>query len=48
MKYFNGDKKEFLIQHSGRFWNANTEAIKENTEILPGIKFIITESPYEP
>jgi len=46
MQYYNGDKKEFLIKHSGRFWNADTEVIKENTEILPGIKFIITESPY--
>ena len=34
------------INQSGRFWNANVEYVKENTELEPGIKLISTRSPY--
>lgn len=46
MQYFGGDYKDYQFNQTGRFWNANIEFIKENTEIEPGIKLITTSSPY--
>lgn len=47
MQYFGGeDKLNLTINQSGRFWKANTEYIKENVELGPGIKLIFTRSPY--
>lgn len=47
MRYFDGEKTKFLINQSGgRFLNANIEFIKNNTEILPGVTLITTESDY--
>jgi len=46
MQYFDGKKKEFFIEHSGRYWGANIEIVEENKEIFPGAKLIATESPY--
>jgi len=45
MQYFGGDFKDYHFNQTGRFWNANIEFIKENTEIEPGIKLITTSSP---
>ena len=33
-----------LLIKTGRFWNANIEFIKENTEIAPGMKLIASSS----
>ncbi len=46
MQYFGGDYKDYQFNQTGRFWNANIEFIKENTEIEPGIKLITTSSPF--
>ena len=45
MQYFGGNYKDYHFNQTGRFWNANIEFIKENTEIGPGIKLIVTSSP---
>lgn len=45
MQYFGGSYKDYHFNQTGRFWNANTEFIKENTEIKPGITLIATASP---
>jgi 7,8-dihydropterin-6-yl-methyl-4-(beta-D-ribofuranosyl)aminobenzene 5'-phosphate synthase len=45
MQYFGGDFKDYHFNQTGRFWNANIEFVKENTEIEPGIKLITTSSP---
>lgn len=47
MQYFGGEKElQIKFKQSGRFWNANVEYIKENTELEPGINLIFTRSPY--
>jgi 7,8-dihydropterin-6-yl-methyl-4-(beta-D-ribofuranosyl)aminobenzene 5'-phosphate synthase len=46
MKYFHGDYNAFRFNQSGRFWKANIEFVKKNTEIEPGVKLITTSSPY--
>ena len=47
MQYFGGQKNlDLTINQSGRFWNANTKFIAENTEIEPGVHLIATRSPY--
>lgn len=46
MRYFGGQKTKFSIQQSGRFWKANIEYVKENREILPGVKLVATASPF--
>lgn len=46
MQYFDGGNTKFLINQSGRFWNANIEFIKASKEILPGLNIIATSSPY--
>lgn len=46
MRYFNGEKMEFDIVQSGRYWKANVEYVKNNMEIEPGINLIFTRSPY--
>lgn len=46
MQYFNGNFKSYKFNQSGRFWNANIEFVKNNKEIFPGLKLIITSSPY--
>jgi len=48
MRYFGGEDKSLnlKINQSGRFWKANIEYISENMQIEPGIKLIVTESPY--
>lgn len=46
MQYFNGNFKDYHFNQTGRFWNANIEFIKENTEIEPGVKLITTTSEY--
>ncbi len=47
MQYFGGeDKLNLTINQSGRFWKANTNYIKENVELAPGIKLIFTRSEY--
>ncbi len=46
MQYFGGDYKDYHFNQTGRFWNANIEFIKENTEIEPGIRLITTSSEY--
>jgi len=46
MQYFDGGNTKFEIRQSGRFWKANIEFVKENREILPGMRLIATSSPY--
>lgn len=46
MRYFDGEKLDFDIVQSGRYWNANVEFVKENMEIEPGIRLIFTRSPF--
>jgi 7,8-dihydropterin-6-yl-methyl-4-(beta-D-ribofuranosyl)aminobenzene 5'-phosphate synthase len=46
MRYFDGGPTKFQIKQSGRFWKANIEFVKENREIVPGIRLIATASPY--
>jgi len=48
MRYFGGEDKILnpVINQSGRFWKANVEYVKENMEIEPGVKLIMTKSPY--
>ncbi len=46
MQYFNGGETKFLINQSGRFWNANIEFVKNSKEILPGLTLIATSSQY--
>ncbi len=46
MQYFGGDYKDYHFNQTGRFWNANIEFIKENTEIEPSIRLITTSSEY--
>jgi 7,8-dihydropterin-6-yl-methyl-4-(beta-D-ribofuranosyl)aminobenzene 5'-phosphate synthase len=46
MRYFGGQKTKFSIHQSGRFWKANIEYVKENQEILPGVKLVATASPF--
>ena len=48
MQYFGGEENNLnlTINQSGRFWNANVEYVKENTELESGIKLISTRSPY--
>ena len=43
-QYFDGGPTKFTINQSGRFWNANTEYVKNSQEILPGIKLVATSS----
>jgi 7,8-dihydropterin-6-yl-methyl-4-(beta-D-ribofuranosyl)aminobenzene 5'-phosphate synthase len=43
-QYFDGGPTKFAINQSGRFWNANTEYVKNSQEILPGIKLVATSS----
>jgi 7,8-dihydropterin-6-yl-methyl-4-(beta-D-ribofuranosyl)aminobenzene 5'-phosphate synthase len=35
-----------MFNQTGRFWNANVEYVKANKEIAPGMKLIVTKSPY--
>jgi 7,8-dihydropterin-6-yl-methyl-4-(beta-D-ribofuranosyl)aminobenzene 5'-phosphate synthase len=46
MRYFSGDKVNFEIIQSGRFWKADVEYVKGNMEIEPGINLVFTRSPY--
>ncbi|MEJ2196490.1 MAG: MBL fold metallo-hydrolase [Ignavibacteriaceae bacterium] len=46
MQYFDGNNTKFIINQSGRFWNANIEFVKSSKEILPGLKLIATSSEY--
>ncbi len=46
MRYFDGEKLDFEIVQSGRFWKANIEYVKENREIEPGLRLIFTRSPF--
>ncbi|MDH5366418.1 MAG: MBL fold metallo-hydrolase [Cyclobacteriaceae bacterium] len=46
MQYFNGDFESYKFNQTGRFWNANIEFVKSSTEIIPGVKLIVTSSPY--
>jgi len=46
MQYFDGNFESFKFNQSGRFWGANIEFIKKNTEIAQGINLIATTSPY--
>jgi 7,8-dihydropterin-6-yl-methyl-4-(beta-D-ribofuranosyl)aminobenzene 5'-phosphate synthase len=46
MQYFEGDFETFMFNQTGRFWNANVEYVKANKEIAPGMKLIVTKSPY--
>ena len=46
MQYFDGDNTKFIINQSGRFWNANIEFVKSSKEILPGVNLIATSSEY--
>ncbi len=47
MRYFGGEKDlNLTINQSGRFWKANVEFVKENTELEDGVKLIATRSPY--
>lgn len=46
MQYFDGKNSKFLINQSGRFWNANIEFVKTSKEILPGLNLITTNSEY--
>jgi 7,8-dihydropterin-6-yl-methyl-4-(beta-D-ribofuranosyl)aminobenzene 5'-phosphate synthase len=43
MRYY---KRKDLVAPSGRFWKANIEYIKTNKEIIPGVKLVVTASPY--
>ena len=46
MQYFDGGSTKFIINQSGRFWNANIEFIKTSKEILPGLNIIATSSQF--
>lgn len=46
MRYFRGKETKFVINQSGRFWNANVDYVKASTEILPGVKLIVNTSAY--
>ena len=46
MQYFNGNFDSYEFNQTGRFWNANIEFVKNSKEIFPGIKLIVTSSPY--
>jgi 7,8-dihydropterin-6-yl-methyl-4-(beta-D-ribofuranosyl)aminobenzene 5'-phosphate synthase len=46
MQYFDGGNSKFVINQSGRFWNANIEFVKGSIEILPGLNLITTSSQY--
>ncbi|MBT8185068.1 MAG: MBL fold metallo-hydrolase [Eudoraea sp.] len=46
MQYFDGGDTKFLINQSGRFWNANVEFVKTSKEILPGLNIITTSSQF--
>jgi len=46
MQYFDGDFELYKFNQTGRFWGANVEFIKNNTELAPGINLIATSSPY--
>jgi 7,8-dihydropterin-6-yl-methyl-4-(beta-D-ribofuranosyl)aminobenzene 5'-phosphate synthase len=47
MQYFGGEKDlNLTINQSGRFWKANVEYVKENTELEEGVKLISTRSPF--
>ena len=46
MRYFSGEKVDFEIIQSGRFWKADVEYVTENIEIEPGINLVFTRSPY--
>jgi len=46
MQYFDGDFDSYRFNQTGRFWKATIEYIRQNQEILPGIKLITSSSPY--
>jgi len=46
MQYFDGNVESYRFNQTGRFWGANIEFIKNDTEIGPGINLIATSSPY--
>ena len=46
MQYFDGGETKFVINQSGRFWNANIEFVKDSKQILPGLNLIATSSQY--
>lgn len=46
MQYFDGGNTKFIINQSGRFWNANIEFVKSSKEILPGLTLIATSSSF--
>ena len=48
MQYFSGRSNGFevTINQTGRFWKANAEYVKSNTQIMEGVRLIATQSPY--
>ncbi|HEY6436614.1 MAG TPA: MBL fold metallo-hydrolase, partial [Ignavibacteriaceae bacterium] len=45
-QYFDGQSTRITVNQSGRYWNANTEYIKESQEILKGVHLVTTRSKY--
>ncbi|MCC6815865.1 MAG: MBL fold metallo-hydrolase [Saprospiraceae bacterium] len=46
LQYFDGGNTKFVINQSGRFWNANIEFIKMSKDIMPGLKIVSTSSQF--
>lgn len=46
MQYFNGNFESYQFRQTGRFWKANIDFIKNNMNVAPGIKLIVTSSPF--
>jgi len=46
MQYFDGGSTKFIVNQSGRFWNANIEFVKSSKEIFPGLNLVSTSSAY--
>jgi 7,8-dihydropterin-6-yl-methyl-4-(beta-D-ribofuranosyl)aminobenzene 5'-phosphate synthase len=46
MRYFEGKETKFVINQTGRFWNANIEYIKASIEIIPGARLVVNTSAY--
>lgn len=45
-RYFRGRKTKFEFDSSGRFWKANVVFVKDHIEIEPGIRIVVTRSPF--
>jgi 7,8-dihydropterin-6-yl-methyl-4-(beta-D-ribofuranosyl)aminobenzene 5'-phosphate synthase len=46
LQYFGGEKNNFEIVPSGRFWRGNVEYVTENLSVADGITLITTRSPF--